>query len=353
MEYLKNFVEFNESTNQNSIDFKISSEFNKIQDYLDTKKKYYDSDIKLPGLSSKFSIFNTKLTQSKILGEIVDIDFDLNKKTSTKDQSISIGELGKVSLETLPKNDVEKILETTNLEESLINEYSENIVKFAKELVKQILTYPLHVLKKYLYKLSVSCGYKFETSNLVSLKATVAFLLTSICITIKSLSGVEMDLTDTSIITSIMFLIGKLAGSLFALSKKFMQTTEEHSKFYTVNDFFDDISDKYKSIVKKSIPSDYAIEIEKWMNTLGSESKEKISVYFKILKNVIVKENLQKNWVRKKVSELIGKIKEFVKSDYYDWASTDAKGIVEILENILSELFKSKKYQDYPNFGSE
>ena len=76
-------------------------------------------------------------------------------------------------------------------------------------------------------------------------------------------------------------------------------------------------------------------------------------MYFKILKNVIVKENLQKNWVRKKVSELIGKIKEFVKGDYYDWASTDAKGIVEILENILSELFKSEKYQDYPNFGSE
>jgi hypothetical protein len=487
MRHLRNFIEFNESVSQNSIDLKLSSEFGKIQDYLNSKKQSYKSD-------KNFSFLNSKSVKTQILDDLIDNDFDLTELTpdprdkeeatpitsydlkvenlqSNKEEAIKrrkrlsqevihtiwerlakqginnadniigtrdtidnidfdkfwsnvtkedlqnlkksyetqkqkeldlynkfkgefdpttgtftsndtsffdnkikdvVEELKFLSQQTPPKKNenisfekqgsdmvapsiIDKIIEETNLKKSLIKEYSLKIWKNACEILKQIFTYPLHLLKKYLYKLSLVCGYKFDISNLVSLKATISFLLYSICQVIVTLSAsgpITFWILPAGII-SIMFLIAKLAGSLFALSKKIIQTKEEHSKFYSINDFFDDISDKYKSIVKKSIPSDYALDIEKWMNTLESETKEKISEYFRILKNVIVNENLKKNWVRRKVSELIGKIKEFVKSDYYDWASTDAKGIIEIFENILSKLFKIEKYQDYPSFGSE
>lgn len=355
MKHLKHFKYYNlnESVTENSIKSELDSVFKKTQKYLQDKKDSYKSDFEFPGSKIK-SIFDTKLTQSQILGNAIESDFDVSK-ISSKTPNLDLHTVSRMSTDTISMNvnDVDDALKSSGIELKLLKEYSKKTVKIGLKILNILFTYPLHLLKKYLYKLSLDCGHKFEISNKISLKATIAFLLTSICFSIKTLMGVDFDTIDSTITTSILVTIGRCAGSLYAFAKRFMQTVEEHSKFYTVNDFFDDINSKFKSITGESIPSDYAIDIEKWMNTMKSEPKEKVSEYFKILKNIIVENDLRKIWVIKKISETNDRIKKYIDPKYDDWASTDAKGISEIFDQLFAKLLNQKNYTDYQSYGSE
>ena len=355
MKHLKHFNYFNinESLTENSIKFELNGVFKRTQKYLEDKRDSYKSDFKFPDSKGK-SIFDRKITQSDILDNLIESDFDVSKISRKPPSNLNPYVLARVAYtDYISMNNVDDALKSSGIELKLLKEYSKKTVKIGLKILNILFTYPLHLLKKYIYKLSLDCGYKFEISNKIALKATIGFLLASICFSIKTLIGVDIDTIDSALTTSILVTIGRCAGSLYAFVKRFMQTVEEHSKFYTVNDFFDDINSKFESITGESIPYDYAINIEKWMNTMKSEPKEKVSEYFKLLKNIIVENNLRKIWVIKKISEIIDKIKKYIDPKYDDWASTNAKGISEIFEQLVAKLLDQKNYTDYQSYGSE